>query len=57
MGELFAAESGLLTASGGGDRGGCDGGNSEDRGEWFAAAGNRAVFDALREVVDETVRR
>ncbi|WP_440772521.1 inositol monophosphatase family protein [Natronorubrum sp. DTA28] len=57
LGELFAAESGLLAASGGGDRAGRDGRDSEVRGEWFVAAGNRAVFDALREVVDETVER
>ncbi len=57
LGELFAVESGLLTARGGESSEGRDGGNSEDRDEWFVAAGNQAVFDALHEVVDETVRR
>ncbi|ELY54457.1 inositol monophosphatase [Natronolimnohabitans innermongolicus JCM 12255] len=45
LGELFARESGLATESG----------ETADGGTWFVAAGTEPVFDALCEVVDETV--
>ena len=53
LGELFAAESGLVTAAGGDVDAG--GGPEADGGEWFVAAGNEAVFDALLEITRANV--
>ncbi|WP_254611776.1 hypothetical protein [Haloterrigena gelatinilytica] len=45
LGELFASESGLHTATGEGS----------DDGRWFVGAGNEAVLDALREIARANV--